>query len=68
MARVVNRAFGIGRLRRTQLQQRIQEQQVLLVAEDVASVQTNVQDLNTAVITVFNEFPELGDLPPGIEP
>jgi len=68
MARVVNRAFGVGRLRRTQLRQRIQEQQVLLVAEDVASVKTNVQDLNTAVITVFNEFPELGDLPPTIEP
>jgi hypothetical protein len=68
MARVVNRAFGVGRLRRTQLRQRIQEQQVLLVAEDVASVQTNVQDLNTAIIAVYDEFPELGDLPPTIEP
>jgi hypothetical protein len=68
MARIVNRAFGLGKLRRTQLQQRIQEQQVLLVAEDVASVQTNIQDLNTAIIAVYDEFPELGDLPPTIEP
>jgi len=75
MARIPNRSFGIGKLRRTQLLQRVQEQQILDTQDDLEqasgslnTTQTNVQDLNTAIIAVYTEFPELGELPPTIEP
>jgi hypothetical protein len=75
MARVVNRAFGIGRLRRTQLQQRIQEQQVLLALQDTSDntidiglLETDVSALDLTVTTLSSDVSSLDSRVTALEP
>ena len=75
MARVVNRVFGLGKLRRTQIKQRIQEQQVLLALEDtgdntidIGLLQADVSALDLTVTTLSSDVSSLDSRVTALEP
>jgi hypothetical protein len=75
MARVLNASFGTGKLRRTQLKQRIQEQQVLLALEDtgdntidIGLLQADVSALDLTVTTLSSDVSSLDSRVTALEP